>query len=89
MVAHTFNPSTREAEIGGSLSSKSAWSTERIPGQPGLLHRETLSQKKSKKRKKRKEERRREGGREEGKQAGRHTDMRHENKNRDGDREAL
>jgi hypothetical protein len=28
VVAHTFNPSTREAEAGGSLSSRPAWSTE-------------------------------------------------------------
>jgi hypothetical protein len=37
-----FNPSTWEAEAGGFLSSRPAWSTERVPGQPGL-HRETLS----------------------------------------------
>jgi hypothetical protein len=40
-VAHAFNPSTREAEAGGFLSSRPAWSTEWVPGQPGL-HRETL-----------------------------------------------
>jgi hypothetical protein len=28
VVAHAFNPSTREAEAGGSLSSRPAWSTE-------------------------------------------------------------
>jgi hypothetical protein len=43
-VAHAFNPSTREAEAGGFLSSRLAWSTEWVPGQPGL-HRETLSRK--------------------------------------------
>jgi hypothetical protein len=43
-VAYAFNPSTREAEAGGFLSSKPAWSTEQVSGQPGL-HRETLSQK--------------------------------------------
>jgi hypothetical protein len=43
-VAHTFNPSTWEAEAGGFLSSKPAWSTECVPGQSGL-HRETLSRK--------------------------------------------
>ena len=32
-VAHTFNTSTQEA----------AWSTEEVPGQPGL-HKENLSQ---------------------------------------------
>jgi hypothetical protein len=40
----TFNPSTREAEAGRFLSSRPAWSTEWVLGQPGL-HRETLSQK--------------------------------------------
>ena len=44
MVAHTFNPSTWEAEAGGLLSSRTAWSTELVPGQLEL-HRETLSQK--------------------------------------------
>jgi hypothetical protein len=47
VVAYTFNPSTWEAEEGGSLSSRPAWSTEWILGQPGL-HRETLSQKEKK-----------------------------------------
>jgi hypothetical protein len=42
-----FNPSTCEAEAGGFLSSRPAWSTELAPGQPGL-HRETLSQKNKK-----------------------------------------
>jgi hypothetical protein len=44
VVVNTFNPSTREAEKGGSLSSRPTWSTACNPGQPGL-HRETLSQK--------------------------------------------
>jgi hypothetical protein len=47
MVVHTFNPNTCEAEAGGFLSSRSAWSTKWVPGQPGL-HKETLSQKKKK-----------------------------------------
>ena len=42
-VVHTFNPSAQEAEAGGSLSLSPAWATERVPGQPGLLHREILS----------------------------------------------
>jgi hypothetical protein len=42
VVEHAFNPSTWEAEAGGFLSSRPVWSTEWIPGQPGL-HRETLS----------------------------------------------
>jgi hypothetical protein len=44
VVAHAFYPSTWEAEAGGFLSSRPAWATEWVPGQPGL-HRETLSQK--------------------------------------------
>ena len=32
MVAHVFNPSTREAEAGGFLSSRPAWSTKWVPG---------------------------------------------------------
>jgi hypothetical protein len=50
MVAYTFNPSTGEAEAGGFLSSRPAWSTEWVPGQPEL-HRETLSGKTKKKKK--------------------------------------
>jgi hypothetical protein len=42
VVAHAFNPSTWEAEAGGFLSLRPAWSTEWVPGQPGL-YRETLS----------------------------------------------
>jgi hypothetical protein len=42
VVVHTFNPSAREAEAGRFLSSRPAWSTKWVPGQPGL-HRETLS----------------------------------------------
>jgi hypothetical protein len=36
VVAHAFNPSTWEAEAGRFLSSRPAWSTKWIPGQPGL-----------------------------------------------------
>jgi hypothetical protein len=53
VVAHAFNPSTREAEAGGFLSSRPAWSTKWAPGQPGL-HRETLSRKTKKKKNKKK-----------------------------------
>jgi hypothetical protein len=49
-VVYTFNPSTWEAEAGGFLSSRPAWSTECVPGQPGL-YRETLSRKTKKKKK--------------------------------------
>jgi hypothetical protein len=44
MVVHAFNPSTPEAEAGRFLSSRPAWSTKCVPGQPGL-YRETLSRK--------------------------------------------
>jgi hypothetical protein len=44
VVVHAFNRSTQEAEAGGFLSLRPAWSTELVPEQPGLL-RETLSQK--------------------------------------------
>ena len=44
MVAHPFNPSTLEAEAGGFLSLRPAWSREWVPGQSGL-YIETLSQK--------------------------------------------
>ena len=52
VVAHTFNPGIQEAEAkaeaGRSLSLRSAWSTEKVPGQSGL-HGETLSCKPQKK----------------------------------------
>jgi hypothetical protein len=41
-VTHSFNPSIQEAEPGKALSSRPAWSSERILGQPGP-HRETPS----------------------------------------------
>jgi hypothetical protein len=49
-AAHAFNPSTWEAEAGEFLSSRPAWTTKWVPGQPGL-YRETLSKKKKKKKK--------------------------------------
>ena len=42
VVAYAFNPSTWEAESGGFLSLRPAWSIEWVPGQPGL-YRDTLS----------------------------------------------
>ena len=47
MVVHAFHPSTWEAGAGKFLSSRPAWSTKRVPGQPGL-HRETPILKKTK-----------------------------------------
>jgi hypothetical protein len=43
VMTHTFNPSTLEADMGESLSLRTAWSTEQVPKQPGL-NRETLFQ---------------------------------------------
>jgi hypothetical protein len=51
VMAHTFNSSTWEAETDEFLSSRSAWSIERVPGQSGL-YRETLSRGKKQKNKK-------------------------------------
>jgi hypothetical protein len=42
VVAHAFNPSTREADAGEFLSSRPAWSTE------DSQDRETLSRKEKK-----------------------------------------
>jgi hypothetical protein len=40
-VAHALNPSTRKAETGKFLSSRPAWSTERVPGQKPCLKNKT------------------------------------------------
>ena len=69
--------STQEAEAGGFLSSRPAWSTEWVAGQPGL-HRETLSRKnknktKTKQKKERKEKKRKEKKRKEKKDGWRHV----------------
>ena len=47
MEAHTFNPRTQEAEAeaGDPPSSRSAWSTERISGQPGLYKKQKQTNK--------------------------------------------
>ena len=46
-MVHVFNRSIWEGEAGRFHSLQPAWSTEWIPGQPGLYN-ETLSQKKKK-----------------------------------------
>ena len=46
VASHAFDPSTPEADKI-SVSSRPAWATEPVPGQP-RLHRETLSQNKTK-----------------------------------------
>ena len=53
-MVHTLNPSIWEAEGGRSLSLRTPWSTEWVPGQP-VLHRETLSWKTKKQKNKKKE----------------------------------
>jgi hypothetical protein len=47
-MAHTFNPNTREAEAGRFLSSRPAWSTKWVPGQPGLTEKPCLKKPKNK-----------------------------------------
>jgi hypothetical protein len=53
-MAHTFEPSTLEAEACGSLSLRPAWPIEPVLGQPEL-NREILTQKTTKRRRRRKE----------------------------------
>jgi hypothetical protein len=45
VVAHAFNPSIREAEAGGSLSSRPTWSTNFQDSQ-GYTEKSCLEQKK-------------------------------------------
>ena len=45
VMVHAFNPSTWEAEVGRFLSSRPAWSTKWIPGQPGLHRVNPVSKK--------------------------------------------
>ena len=47
VLAHVSNPSIQEAGSERSLSLRPAWTTEQVPGQPGL-HKETLSQEQNK-----------------------------------------
>lgn len=49
MVAHTWNPSTQEAEKWIFVSLRQAWFTEWVPENPGI-HRETQSWNKNKER---------------------------------------
>jgi hypothetical protein len=43
VVAHAFNPSTREAEAGRFLSLRPAWSTKWVPGQARDIQRNPVS----------------------------------------------
>jgi hypothetical protein len=47
-VAHTFNPTTGEAEAGRCLSSRPAWSTEQVPGQRNLAEKKKKNKKQNK-----------------------------------------
>jgi hypothetical protein len=77
VVAHAFNPSTWEAEAGRFLSSRPAWSAERVPGQPELpvskkqnktKQKDKNNNNNNKKQKPNKQERKREEKREERKE---------------------
>jgi hypothetical protein len=57
VVVQAFNPSTREAEASGSLSSRSAWSTE-VYRMARATQRNPVSKRKTKQLKKRKEKKR-------------------------------
>ena len=50
-MSQAFNPSTWDADTGGFLTLRPAWSTKWLPGQPEL-YRETRSQKERKKERK-------------------------------------
>jgi hypothetical protein len=58
VVAHAFNPSTREAEAGGFLSSRPAWSTE-FQNSQGYTEKPCLKKKKKKKEREREREKER------------------------------
>jgi hypothetical protein len=62
VVAHAFNHSTREAEAGGFLSSKPAWSTEFQDslGYTGIPCLEKPKKKKKERKEKKKEKKRKE-----------------------------
>jgi hypothetical protein len=55
VVAHAFNPSTREAEAGGFLSSRPAWSTSEFQDSQGYTEKPCLEKPKKKKKKKKRE----------------------------------
>ena len=47
-MVHVLNPSTREAEVGGFVSFRPAWSTEGASGQT-KIHSETKTKNNNKK----------------------------------------
>jgi hypothetical protein len=48
VVAHTFNPSTQEAEAGRFLSSRPTWSTKVSPRTARAIQRNPVSKNKNK-----------------------------------------
>jgi hypothetical protein len=51
MVAHAFDPSTREAEAGGFLSSRPAWSTSEFQDSQSYTEKPCLEKPLKKKKK--------------------------------------
>jgi hypothetical protein len=45
VVAHTFDPSTQEAEAGGFLSSRPAWSTSKFQDSQNYIEKLCLKKK--------------------------------------------
>jgi hypothetical protein len=57
VVAHAFNPSTQDAEAGGFLSSRPAWSTKReFQDSQGYTEKPCLEKPKKKKKKRKEKE---------------------------------
>jgi hypothetical protein len=56
MVAQAFDPSTREAEAGGFLRSRPAWSTSEYQDSQGYTEKPCLEKPKKKKKEKKKSE---------------------------------
>jgi hypothetical protein len=52
VVAHAFNPSTQEAEAGGFLSSRPAWSKSEFQDSQGYTEKSCLEKPKKKKERK-------------------------------------
>jgi hypothetical protein len=49
IVTHTLIPALGRRRQADLSNSRPAWSTEKVPGQRGYIHRETLSRKEKKK----------------------------------------
>jgi hypothetical protein len=60
VVAHAFNPNTREAKAGRFLSSRPAWSTKWFQDSQGYTGKLCLEKQKNKKNKKNKKKKKKE-----------------------------